>query len=176
MNYGLYTTDFLKTYGERYTPPYWIYTVIPRNYDQPLYYSHIDFAEAPYNELEWHYLVANGDILEVFLLQHRVLVVGVEIEIVSPADIVLRPVTRSGILFDAVDCSLGKKEIYTPFGGLLDRATDLQTHSFRVEEPDYFGFQILSGAANLSQLEIAVTLSVADEFSLDTFSNSTKDT
>lgn len=176
MNYGLFTTDFLKTYGERYAPPYWMYTVIPRYYEEPLYYSHIDFGSEPFNQLEWFYNVGNGDILEFFLLQNRVLLVGVEVEIVTPANIHLLPVTRSGVPFDIIDCSQQGKNIYRPFGGLLDRATDLLEHSIRIEEPDYLGFMVVSGAENLVDLEIAVTVSVADEFSLDTKSNSTKDT
>lgn len=175
MNFGIFSNDFLNTYEERYSPPYWLYTVTPRNYDQPIYYKHVDFGQAPYNELEGHYLVANSDTIEFFLLQHRVLVVGAEVEIVTPSDMVLRPVTRSGIPFDYVECSSKHKTIYTPFGGILDRATSLLDHSFRVEEPDYFGFEVVAGAQNLASLEIAVTLSVSDEFSLDTHSNSSKD-
>lgn len=176
MNYGIFSSDFTNTYGERYTPPYWMYTVIPRNYDQPLYRAELDFGEEPYNLLNSYFQVLDGDILEAFLMQHRVLVTGVAVQIVMPADIIIQPVTRSGILFDPIDCSVPSDRIYTPYGGILDRATDIAQHSFRVEEPDYIGFKVISGSANLNDLSMVVTVSVSDEFSLDTLSNSTKDT
>lgn len=176
MNYGLFTADFLNTYGERYTPPYWQYTVVPRNYEQPVYRMEVDFGLPPYNELDWHYLVQDGDVLEFFILRNRVLLVGVDIEIVSPAEVVLEPVTRSGVPFNVIDCSLPSRQVLTPFNGILDRATSLVEHSMRIEEPDYLGMRIVSGALNLTDLSIIVTASVVDEFSLDTKSNSTKGT
>src|SRR5690606_18386826 len=116
----------------------------------------------------------DGDVLELFLLQHRVLVVGAEIEVVSPATgLIIQPCTRSGVHFDSINCTLTSKAIYAPFGGKLDRTTELETHSFVVEEPDFFGLRIISGAAGLTDLAINVTLSVSDEFSLHSNTNST---
>lgn len=175
MNYGLFSRDLMRTYGERYTPPYWQYTVVPRNYEEPVYRASLDFASPEYLPLSEFFLLNTGDILEVFLLENRMLVTGVQVEIREPAEgVVLQPVTRSGVYFDPINCFAETKAIYAPFGGRVGRTTNLATHSFRVEEPDYLGFRIVSGAFNLIELAIDVTLGVSDTFSLDTPSNSSK--
>lgn len=176
MNFALYSPDFLATYATRYEPPYWIYTVTPRNYEQPIYQADLDFAEAPYNALGGEYPIALGDTLEVFLLQHRVLVVGVRVEVVEPAvGLILTPITRSGVTFNSVDCTYRQEKLLAPFGGTVDRNVVLSDHSFVVEEPDYLGFRLSGAVPALNELNLRVTLSVSDEFSLAARTNSTKD-
>lgn len=174
MHYGLFSTDLLRTYKDRYVAPYWYYTVIPRTYNQPIYEKLLDFSEPPYDEIEWYYNAQNGDVLELFLLENRVLVDGVTLDIQIPADIEIQVVTRSNILFDVVDCSSEKRIIVTPFGGYLDRSTDVASHSFVVEEPDYVGLKIISGHQNLAELRINVTALVSDSFDINAKTNSSK--
>lgn len=179
VNYSLYSAERTLTapFAVRYSPPYWLYTVPPRRYEQPAYAAELDFSDPPLDDLTTYYGVKDGDILETFLLQHRVLVVGAEIEVVEPAvGLILQPRTRSGIIFDAINCSQKSKAMHAPFGGKVGRSTNLKDSSFVVEEPDYFGLDIVSGVGELHNLGLRVTLAVSDDFDLDSRNNSTKDT
>lgn len=176
MNYNLEATDFAGTYAEDYSPAYWDYTVVPRVPEDPAYIADLDFAMPPLANLTY-YGVTNGSILEVFRLTKRVLITGLKIEVVVPVEgLVIQPVTHSGVFFDAIDCGVLSARTLRPFGGTLDRDTDLLLHSFRIEEPDYLGLKLVTGAAGLGNLALNVQLAVSDTFSLDTLSNSTKDT
>lgn len=167
MNIGLFSADPKKTYGDMFTAPYWLYTVLPRTCDEPVYRKEVVSLEAD---------IHNGDTLEIFILDKRVLFAGAQIEIALPSEVVLQPTTRDGIVFDPVYCGTPQKKTYMPYGGILDRATDVKAHSFVVEEPDYFGFKVLSGAENIPDLLLIVTLSVLDDFAIDSKTNSTKGT
>jgi hypothetical protein len=176
MNLNLQKPNYLQTFAGEFSPPYWQYTVVPRVPEDEPYRVELDFAELPLADLLPYWGIADKDILEIFLLDKRVLFVGIKIEVQTPAEnLVITPVTRSGVLFSSIDCSVKSNNTYLPFGGILDRNTDVLLHAFRVEEPDYLGLKIESGVATLDSLLLQVELVVSDEFSLDTLSNSSKD-
>lgn len=174
MHYGLFSSDFLRTYKDRYVEPYWYYTVVPRNYNQPVYETILDFSEPPFDAIEWYYNASNGDILELFILDNRVLVTGVTVAVEIPSEVQIEIISRSKIPFGQIDCSEAGQITLTPFGGVLGRTTNLQEHSFVVEEPDYIGIKLVSGAENLAALRLKVTALVDDLFTPQAKTNSSK--
>ena len=129
------------------------------------YIAYMDFGNDPLNLFVDAYTLTNGDTLEVFELTKRVLFTGVSIEILEPAtELVLKPVTNSKILFDEVLCDSRTRRTYAVNSGMLDYSTDIDTHSRLIDDPDFFGFTIESGAHNLSSLSIKIELVVSDEY------------
>lgn len=166
MNYNVQMIqEPASTFASRFTLPLWQYVVPPRAPEDGPYVVSIDFAEDPYYSFAEEYVPLNEDVLEIFELRRRVLLTGVQIEIVQPAqNLIVRPVTNSGIVFNAIDCSTRSRLLYAIDGGMVDRTTDLEAHSVLVDDPDYFGLRIESGSIALTQLEIRVELAISDEF------------
>lgn len=173
MNYNLQRLDDPRyTFADHFTLPLWMYIVPPRTVDDPPYIVDLDFSAYPLNDFAAEYPVADGSILEIFCLRRRVLVTAAQITILSPVEgMVITPVMHSDTPFDSIACDTRKIETLTPFGGKLDRATNVEQHSVLVDDPDYFGIRIDTQAMLLADLSIHVELSVFDTFSWNARNN-----
>lgn len=154
--------------------PLWNYIVLPRKPEDAPYLQYIYFNEFPFNEFLANTPLVNGDVLEIFELQRRVLFTGIQIEVIRTANVVITPVTNSGIVFDSVDCNEISELTYVLGGGVLSQSTDLLAKSIVIDDPDYIGLRIESGAENLSGLQIMIQATASDEFAWNTPSNSAK--
>lgn len=175
-NYSLVSgTDPLRGFVYRYTKPLWLHGNIPRVPEDEAYVVSLNFkGNVSLSEFLAYYAPQNGDTLEVFNLDKRVLVIGVQVTVEGPADVVLQPVTNSGAPFDQINCAHRTTATYLVNHGVMDKTTVVSQHSLLLEEPDYFGFQIVSGAENLQYLNIRVQLIVRDEYDWFARSNSSK--
>lgn len=165
----------LRTFSRRYDMPLWQYVVQPRTYYADPYISRLDFQEPLLNEFLAYYAPKDGDVLEVFALTKRVLVVMLQVDVKTPADVVIQPVTHYNIQFDQVDCNIAGPHDLLVGGGVPGPTINLAQSAILVDDPDYLGFKIISGAENLSDLVIDFTLSVQDEYPWWATTNSLKD-
>lgn len=173
MNYNLQRIDEpTRNFASRFTLPLWNYIVLPRKPEDPPYLEYLFFNDYPLNEFIANSAPQDGDILEIFELYRRVLLTGVQIEVMQTADIILRPVTNSGLLFDSIDCNELSELAYVINGGTLNQSTDLIANSIVIDDPDYMGLRIESGAENLSDLQIRVQVTASDQFAWNTQTNS----
>lgn len=176
MNYNLQNlSDPLKTFARHYVLPLWQYIVGPRTPEDVPYETDLDFTEGLLWEFVEDYEPTYNDVFEVFRLFKRVRITALQVTIDKPAPVGLIPVMDSGTPYDLIDCSTTKTVYLTPFGGALDRTTDLEIHSLLIDDPDYLGFRIDSGVAYLQDLAIRVQLVVTDTFPYDARSNSAVD-
>lgn len=166
MHYNLQNLEEpTRNFASRFTLQLWQYVVPPRTPEDRPYIVDLDFAEDPLFSFVEQFAPQSGDVLEVFTLRRRVLVTGVSVEVAHPtAGLLLRPVTNSGMVFDEIDCSIRSKAMYAIDGGIVDRATNLVEHSVLIDDPDYFGFQII-GSGDLTALCLEVQLAVSDQYS-----------
>lgn len=175
MNYNLQSTDEpSRNFAARFTSPLWRYIVGPRSPEDAPYLVDLDFTTPPLSELVAFYPIIDEDVLEVLWLTRRVLVTGVKIEVVATADMVIRPVTNSGMVFGAIDCNVTSEHTYTLNGGVLNSSSDVLGNSIVVDDPDYLGIRIEAGAEYLGALSLRVQLMVSDGFSAYAPTNSSK--
>lgn len=165
----------LRTFSRRYDMPLWRYVVPPREYYAEPYISRLDFQEPSLAEFLAYYPIEDDDILEVFALTKRVLVVMLQVDVKTPANVVVQPVTNYNIQFDPVDCNIAGPVNLLVGGGKPGPTINLAQSAILVDDPDYLGFKIISGAENLSDLVIDFTLSVQDEYPWWATTNSLKD-
>lgn len=158
-------SDPYATFAKRYTLPLWQYIVPPRTPEDEPYIVDLDFAVDPLAQFVAYHTLGSNDVLEVFDLRRRVLVTGLKVEVEEPAEgLILQPVTNSGMVFDAIDCSIRSDKTYVLGGGTLDRTTDLIEHSVLIDDPDCLGFKILQGAAEIETLKLRVELVANDDY------------
>lgn len=164
-----------STFASRFVLPLWQYIVPPPKPSDEPYVAYLDFSEGALNAFVNAYSPKTGDTLEVFVLRRRVKLIGAQVEVINPTPLFLTPTMNSGYAFDVIDTSVRSDRTYLLNGGLLDRNTDISKHSVVIDDPDFFGFVLGSGAANLNQLNIKLTLSTTDKFSAYDPTNSAKD-
>lgn len=175
MNYNLQRLDEpTRNFASRFTLPLWNYIVLPRVPEDVPYLTNLFFDEYPLKQFSETTILQNEDVLEVFLLDRRVLLTGVQVKVVQTADVVLRLVTNSGLIFDTIDCNELSELTYIINGGVLEQSTDLVANSIVIDDPDYIGFRIESGAENVDDLQISVQVTASDEFAWYTPTNSAK--
>lgn len=165
MNYNIAKPlEPSRNFAARFSPPYTIYIVGPRKPEDAPYMADLDFGKYPLVYFVAENNPGNGDILEVFTLDRRVQLIGLRIEVVAVAPVILQPVTNSGISFPVFDCTAPKDTTFVlpPEQALV------------IDDPDYLGLQILDGAEFLNELFIRVQLVVSDTFSHKTPTNSVK--
>src|SRR5690606_18533535 len=105
-------------FAVRFTLPLWNYVVPPRKPVDSPYIVDLDFGVDPLTEFLQAHTVVDKDVLEVFELRRRVLVTGVKVRILEPAQsLVIRPVMNSEVYFDAIDCSERTDKTYLLGGG-----------------------------------------------------------
>lgn len=173
MNYNLQRLDDPQdTFADHFKLPLWNYIVPPRTVDDPPYIVELDFSTYPLNEFLAEYPVVDGTVLEIFCLRRRVQITAAQITVQSPVEgMVITPVMHSNTPFDSIACDTRKIETLTPFGGKLDRATNVEQHSVLIDDPDYFGIRIDTQATLLADLAIHVELSASDIYPWDARDN-----
>lgn len=174
MQYSIFTDDISNTFDRMYSTPYWQYPVLPRVPEDAVYAVTLDFNEYPLNMLGGYFVLQSGDMLEVFLLKKRVLLIAAQIEVLNSADVTIIPKLRSGLSFDPVDCRRPSRGTYLLEGGMLDRTTEISKVSLLIEEPDYFGLELYGDMEDLAELRLRITLDVSDTFAYNNRSNSSK--
>ena len=166
MNYNLQSIDKpSSTFATRFTLPLWQYVVAPRKPEDAPYITELDFGEFPLNTIFDSVQLVAGDVLEIFELTKRVLFTGISLEVLESAETTLTPVTNSRIPFDAIDCSIKSRRVLAVNGGEFNYATEIDTHSVLVDDPDFLGLRIDAGVSELANLKIKIELSVSDEYS-----------
>lgn len=175
-NYSLVPgVDPRRGFAHMFARPLWLHGNIPRIPEDAAYIANLDFTKDEYlRDFLSYYIPTDGDILELFVLDRRVLLIGAQIHIRTPAGLVFTPVTNSGVPFDSVNAAIRQKTTYLVNGGKLDSTTVIADHSILLEEPDYFGIRLDAGATNLQYLDVQVQLVVRDEFSPYAPTNSSK--
>lgn len=175
-NYNLQELDLEKPsrgiFAAKYSPPLWYYTVLPRVPEDTPYIARLDFSTGDLNLFVNYWAPSDGDVLEIFQLNKRVLVTGLQVKVLTPVlGLVVKPVTNSLIKFDSVDCSERKVATLAVGGGDLNRTVNVEEQSKLVAMPDFLGIQILQGSASLEELSIEVQLVVSDSYKFDASPN-----
>lgn len=163
-----------RNFAARFVPPYTQYIIGPRKPEDTPCFADFDFTTFPLNEFVAGHVPENGDVLELFWLTRRVQLLGLRIEVASPAPIMLTPVTNSGIMFVQFPCTEVGETTLVPNGSVLDRNTDLATKAIVIDDPDYIGLRIDMGAEYLGELSLRVQVVVSDTFLWSAPTNSVK--
>lgn len=175
MNYSLIPgTEYTRGFEHRYTKPLWLHGNVPRVPEDKPYIIGLDFTDVDLEDFRLFYQPEVGDVLEIFDLTRRVLLIGVKITVLAHADIRFNIVTNGDIVFDQVDCSKADTITYLVNHGTLSSSTAIAEHSVLIEQPDFIGLQIAAGAESLQYLNILVQLVVRDEYEYSAPTNSTK--
>lgn len=166
MHYSPYDPygRYLHTFAKRFPQALFRYVVLPPQEDVP-YLLWFEPHVPPLQEFLSNVQVAQGDVLELFVLNKRVAFQGAQIEILSPVDHVkFTPVMNTPTKFDMIDCSVKGVATYLPQGGVLDKNTSLTPQQFVIDHPDYFGIRFDEASGSIDQLQFQVTLLVNEDF------------
>lgn len=157
--------DPLRTFADRHPYPLYQYIQSPPKEGDRVWVQEYDFLEFPLSEIVGVFNPAIGDVLEVELLDRRVQFQGLRISVVTPAlGVSLEPFTNSGATFDFVDCNEISEYVYLPFGGKMNKSTDLRETSFVLDDPDYIGLRVLS-ESYINTLNIRIAVMYSNTFS-----------
>jgi hypothetical protein len=176
MHYNLQCLDkpASEVFASRFVLPLWNYIVPPPKPEDVPYVGRYNFAALPLSGFLTAYSPQVGDTLELFWLRRRVRFLGFEFKITAAAPgLIIQPVTNSGVLFDAIDAGQISANSYAVNGGLLNAATELETHAIVIDDPDYLGLELGGSIAGLGSLDFTITLIVSEQFSAYDFDNST---
>ena len=165
-NYNLFSPDcgYTRTFAKIFNEPLHLYPITPPECGYPGYFKVIDFSAWPYSKFLDEVTLANGDVLEIFPLVRRVLFQAVRVDVVDTADLSITPVTNCHTCFDTVDTNNKGSHTYLPFGGTLDKNTNLLDTSFIIQQPDYLGIR-LETVANIAELKVALAIATDTQFS-----------
>jgi hypothetical protein len=154
-----------KTFADRYPYPLFQYVQSPPKECDAPWIERYDFATVPLTDYIFLMQPVQGDVLEAILLDRRVEFQALQVNIRRAAPgLLLAPFTLSGATFDTIDCSIIGEATYLPFGGVLDRSTNLTYTSFVLDSPDYIGLRFVN-SVNINPLHIELTVLFSETFS-----------
>ena len=163
-----------STFASRFVLPLWNYIVPPLKPNDPLYVEYLDFSEGALSAFVSEYDPQAGDVLEIFRLRRRIKLIGIQLQVEKPAQILIRPVMNSRFYYDVCDASVRSDVTYLLNGGILDRSTDVAAHSIVIDDPDFVGLQLEGSPINLGKLALKATLVYSEDFSAYAPTNSVK--